>query len=398
MTRLVLLLVMVGLLAACSSQQEENDGRGLLVGLLMSIGGDTALESVEGVRSTYEGAYAGMPYTSEVVWTRPHRVIFKLEADGFTGQMGVDNGVAWSSFMAPVARLRGAARENMMEWRHHYEVFLVRPLLHMEGLEIARGPTNRTGGRVVRHVLLTFPDGKRYDLGIQVEEGKSTLVMVDGDTVLPDGRKGRFTMDLSGHEAFDGIVWPTTVHFRTYVGKTVIQAKTETVTSIQWNPPVTDDTFAMPEMTIHLGVKSVKEAPAVTGLRTIHTGSPKTLDQTVLSLQRLCFDHGFIPMGSAMVTFHTREIEVVYPAEVPDGPGPRLPKGITVVTRPAMKVAAVMCRGPYGTADVKALKALQEWLKEGEYEMVGAPRVVFLHDPNATVGEDQVAEVQIPVM
>ena len=79
------------------------------------------------------------------------------------------------------------------------------------------------------------------------------------------------------------------------------------------------------------------------------------------------------------------------------GPPPELPEGATMRELKSVRVASMTDRGPYGKADVEALTALVAWVKEQDHEIGGNIRTLYRHQPEMTLAEDMISEVQIPI-
>ena len=146
MTRCIALLVVVSLgvsgpaLAAGKQSRVSKAARAVLEKAVESMGGDAALAGVKGMRMHARGAFKAGPmesqYTAETIYVAPNRLVWKLDAPGFQGAAGLDGDTAWSQMMAPPARVKGAAKDAYLEWLVQQNIYLVRPLLHMDSVKI----------------------------------------------------------------------------------------------------------------------------------------------------------------------------------------------------------------------------------------------------------------------
>ena len=73
-----------------------------------------------------------------------------------------------------------------------------------------------------------------------------------------------------------------------------------------------------------------------------------------------------------------------------------LPEIVHVFTTTAEGVHQVQL--PLPLLDPVSPLFIQAWIEENGHEVVGPPRCVYFHNPEFTVQEDMVAEVQIPIM
>jgi effector-binding domain-containing protein len=405
MLRLSLTLSLVMSLAGAAAAQEEG-ARAVLEKVVADMGGDAALAGVRGMRTTYSGTYEGMPYRSEMLWVAPDHALLHVDAGpAFEGRMGLDGDVAWSAFGAPLARLRGAAKEALADWPVHMQLLLVRPVLRNRAVIVQSGPSVKSGRMTLEHVLLTYPGGKKFDLTVRIEDGVARLVHVAGDMLHMDGRRGTMRWDLLDHAKLGSIVLPTRVRTQTFVGDRRVEDMTERLVSVEWNPEVSDDAFARPPLPPLPTEPAVRDAPPLTGLVTIHHGPPAELRESIVRLYRVCQERGLMTMGGVAVTMlgmapgagEDAGMEVLLPVMIMGAPPKDLPEDVRLATREGGRVAVLPCRGPYGTADVAALETLEAWVKKQGRAKAGPPTILYHHDPSVTVPEDQQAEVRVPV-
>jgi effector-binding domain-containing protein len=405
----VLLVLVLTLTSAAHAEDPvplQVDGRPFLRGVVESMGGDAALAAIKGMRIAYKGTYGGMPYKSEIIWVAPARLVFKLDASVFTGSTGTDGDMAWTAFQCPPARAKGALARSMKEWRDHYEILLVRPLLHRKGLIIADGGMS-IHGVVTRKIHVTFPDGRKTVLSfMHDDDGKWYLAYAEGEATQMDGRRGSFRWHLSAPTSFGGVRMPTKFAVKTFVDGQLTEDMVEEIVSIEWNPKVTDATFAVPKLDVPLMKPVLKDVPEVRGLATMHAGSYDGTGKTIDMLSEIVKKRGLHQTGPVHLVFLNNpknvadvaelRTRIILPCSMHEAPAD-LPKGVTVHSRPAGKYASIFARGPYGKADVEALVALFAWMTKTAMTPAGPPAVLCSHDPKVIVAEDLLSEVLILV-
>jgi effector-binding domain-containing protein len=123
-------------------------------------------------------------------------------------------------------------------------------------------------------------------------------------------------------------------------------------------------------------------------------------------LKKLVTEKQLIATGGIIATYLVDPATVDDPADLRSeiampvflmGAPPELPEGVEIRQVPALHVAAMAVKGEYGTVEAAAIPKVAVWMAENGHGFAGAPRMVYLHDAESTVPEDQVSEVQIPV-
>ena len=413
MVRGIILVValsgLVSIAAGCRGDEDGagtgDDGRALIEKAIEAMGGDAALAKVRGGRFRSEGEFTmgamTSPYTSEMVWIRPDRIVWEMESGGVKGSMGLDGETAWSAFMAPAARVRGPAKEGILEWPLQWDTMLLRPLLHRDDVEIRSAGTEGDEERV--QVIV---GGKTWTLGFRTEGGATRMVSATGPVTQQDGRMGTLFGTYSEPKEFDGITLPSHMEMEIHVDGKVYHSMKETILEVEWNPEVTDETFRMPELSPVPEEASLKDAPAFTGLVVVHEGPYDTLSESFEKAFRLAGETGvmFLPQAtciylndpSAVADPKDLRTQVIVPLMVM-GEIPKAPEGSEIVEFEGIRVAGRMVRGPYGATEGEVIRGIMEWLPTQELGPGGPPRVVYFHDPSNTVPEDQLCEVQVPV-
>jgi effector-binding domain-containing protein len=397
---------------------EGNDPRAIAVieRAIEAMGGDAALAKVKGFQARYSGTYQmgemASPYTSEMTLLMPDRLLWSLSTPGFSAKCGVDGETTWSSFMAPPARCRGAMEQAIREWLAHYDLLLLRPLLHREDVKLTLAFTLEEEGKVGEEVTATFPDDFAYTLEFETpvgEDGKrglTRLVGIRGDMTHMDGRKGRFVSKLSGTKTFGEVTLPVKSEMETYVGERRLDRMTEELTSVEWNPLVEASAFAVPPLAMKLDEMTTKTVPAHSAIVIVHEGDHGKLGEGFARVMTIVGETGLMPMGPVTAVFlnDPAETELVdlrteirAPVMLMGPPPAALPEGAEIRSIPAVKVATVTVRAPYGTFEGPKIGALAAWAAEQGLAQAGPPQIAYHHQPEGTVPEDQVAEVQLPV-
>jgi effector-binding domain-containing protein len=371
-----------------------------------TMGGDAAVAAVKGMRMTARGRYGDQAYRTVMVWLAPDRLYWSLDTGMFKASMGLDRGTPWSAFLAPPARLAGGAKESVLNWRDHQDVLLIRPLLHRDDIEIEKGPSEKDGEKAREHILLTFANGMKLDLVFLLDGGRATLVFAEGDMIHMDGRRGTMKWTLRDHRKFGDVRMPTSFHMRTFVGEKQIEEMTEEVVSCEWNPEVPDDLFRMPKLELPLDRPNLVKAPAMRGIALIHEGPYEKLPESFRKMWDLVARLQLMPRGPMVVTYLVDPSSVEDPAELRSevfvplvlmGREPKLPEGFSMKDLPGAEVAHMVKKGPYGQVEAESIGRLAEWLEQHGHEMIGPPRVLYYHEPDGVVPEDQISEAQIPV-
>jgi effector-binding domain-containing protein len=389
----------------------------ILKKVIEDMGGDAALSKVKGMRwqskGTYKMGQVEMPFTAETTFVFPDSILWKLESSGFREVMGMRGGVAWSQMMAPPARAAGAAKKSMSEWPDHFKTMLVRPLLDLDGVKIsvpqppaAKEEPKAEGSRARPRVRVEFADGRKFDLVFGGRE-KLALAVFRGDTTLMDGRKGRLESKVSEPRKFGDVTLPSVSDARSLFDEKVEESFREEITSIEWNPKVSDDAFKMPDPGVQFMKPAVKKTEELQGIALVHKGAYDKMGETFYKLMEVCRKLELMQSGPTVTVYlndpnsvkDPSELmtRVIQPVMISGDPPKSLPEGASFEKLPAAEVVSVMARGTYGKADVEALHKAFAWAGANGYQFSGAPWTLYYHDPKLTVEEDLVSEAQVPV-
>jgi len=397
--------------AGCGGKPAEDTAEAVLARAVTSMGGDAALAKVVGVHLKYEGTYKQgemeSPFTSEIIFVWPNRALWTLESTGFKGAMGMDGETGWSAFMAPVARVAGPAKESLEEWPIHQDIMLVRPLLHRKDVTLRLGEVTEKDGVKVETVLVAFEGKGEFVLVLSTEKGRTFLTRMSGPQTLMDGRKGSMESTFTEPKAFGDVTMMTSITMKTWAGGKLEHTLKERIVDAKWNPEVTDETFAMPKLDMKLDTVAVKDLPAGLGLVVVHEGPYENIAESFGKAFALATETKTMFMPQATCIFLNNPAEVADPKDLrtevivalmPMGPPPtKAPEGSELRAIPAVKVAAMTVRGPYGIHEGESIGRIMAWLGQQNGRPAGPPRVLYMHNPAMTVPEDQVSEVQVPI-
>ena len=375
-----------------------------------AMGGDAALAKVRGMKVSSKGTFKSgafeSPYTAETIFMLPSRVVWKLDSPSFKGSIGVNGGNAWTQFMAPPARAAGAMKESLLEMPLQLQAWLVRPILELRRWPVTGGEPEKLDGKTVYRVQISLPRDRKYTMTFTGED-KPVLTAVEGDTFLWDGRKGRVLMKYSHPKVFGEVTLASSVQQDTLVEGKVEESMKEEIVSVDWNPRPARNAFNMPELGIELMKASVKEVEGSDAVSIVYAGPYDKMGEKIRALQNGVKGTACMPIGP-VVTIYLNDpnsvkdpselrTEIFLPVAVTGAPPDKLPEGMALKKLPGGTMASISARGEYGKADVTALQALFAWITKEGHAVAGPPRMVYYHDPEMTVKEDLVSEVQIPI-
>ncbi len=389
---------------------KEATAKKILERAIVSMGGDAALAKITSAKLSYQGVYIskGMksPFTSEMIFAQPDRLLWTLDAGMYKGAVGSAGGVSWTRFMAPVGRTKGPASESIAEWPNHQDMMLVRPLLHRDDVSLHLGDATDTDAGKEETVKVGFGGKQEFAATFLTKDGKTFLARIDGPQTHMDGRKGTMKFKLSVPKAFGEITLPTEYDSEAIVDGLLDHSMEEKLIAVEWNPKVPDTAFRMPKLTMEVGKVTEKKTESIYGLVVVHEGAHSRLGETFVRAFGLAAKAGlmFQPMATCVFMNDPATVddpadlrtEVIVPLMVM-GPPPKAPEGAEVRAIPALNVISMVVRGPYGLQEAEVVTKLTVWAGDNERKLSGRPRAVYFHNPSLVVDEDQVAEIQIPI-
>lgn len=150
------------------------------------------------------------------------------------------------------------------------------------------------------------------------------------------------------------------------------------------------------------GVEIIEEAPQVIAATMVHTNLSTIGDDIGAgfgALMGAMSTEGVMPSGPPLILYPTvideetdGDIEVCVP--VPDsftGSG-----GVYKRELEGGTMASTMHRGPYDQISA-AYRAVMGWISEHGHEVTGAPREIYLNDPQQVAPEELLTRVQFPI-
>ena len=222
-----------------------------------------------------------------------------------------------------------------------------------------------------------------------------------------DGRKGTMKVELSNPRKFGDVSFPAKIEAQVFIDGEIVETVKEEMTAIEWSPEVEDADFAMPESDVEFMVASEKATMQMQGVMLVHEGAYDGFGETIKSVYLASQSAGLMMMSPVNAVFlnspqdvaDPKELrtEIILPVVIMGPPPENLPDGAIIRPLPAETVASMTARGPYGKADVEAIGKTMAWIAENGYEVAGQVRCVYFHNPELTVAEDMVSEVQVPI-
>lgn len=404
---LVFVVVLAALLAACAPLSAVDP---VLDRAEQALGGKEVLAGIEAFRFRGHGTWSSptlsfpsLPYEIEIVFQLPDRYRWEVRpAMGESMSMGFDGQDAWGRWSAPPARYRGWMRDLVREGATELRARLVLPARLEEGSSFTLAAPEEDGDPPAYQVTYTPAAGGEWTLRFDADSGH--LVGMAHGYRFMDGEPMDGRMEWSVPKAFDGITFPSVTSYRGTRGELILEAIEETVESIEWNPEIPDGFFSCPETGIDAAAVATRTMEPMTVVTLQHVGPYEEIPESMDRLMDSLFAAGLMPMGGVHGTYHDDprsvppdklhtdlSVPVMIMGETPD-----LPESFTVQQWPETKVAYTYHLGePAGEGEAHA--RLWQWMAETGGVPSGPPRAIWFHDPEITVPEDQVTEVQVPV-
>jgi effector-binding domain-containing protein len=203
---------------------------------------------------------------------------------------------------------------------------------------------------------------------------------------------------------FDGIVLASRARFEGSREGELLEVVEETIEEIEWNPEIPPGFFSFRGPDLDLAMVGTKEIPPATVVTLRHTGTYQGIGETLARLEVGARQAGLAVAGRPWGTYHNipgqvPEEELVTDLSLPvlpAGEPPALPEGFRYETLPALTVAYAYHRGDH-REEGEAHGRVMAWLQQNRKIPAGPPRAVWYHDPETTLSEDLITEVQYPV-
>jgi effector-binding domain-containing protein len=376
-----------------------------------AMGGSEALAGVTGFRmrasGTWEGPALGMPpmpYESELVLQLPDKVYLEIRPEMAEPMiMAYDGQEAWGAWMAPPARYQGWLRDMTLELLAELKVLFIAPVRSTEPEALSLEDPRPEGEPPAHRVLYTPASGGTWTLWFDQASGR----LVRGEhpsRYFADSRPMEGRWQRSEPREFGGIVLASRARFEGSREGQLLEVVEETIEEIEWNPEIPPGFFSPREPGFDLVAVGTKEIPPAAVVTLRHTGSYQGIGETLARLEAGVGQAGLMAAGRPWGTYHNipgqvPEEELVTDLSLPVMPAgepPELPEGFRYETLPALEVAFAYHRGDH-RGEGEAHGRVMAWLHENRKIPAGPPRAVWFHEPETTVTEDLITEVQYPV-
>ena len=379
-----------------------------------ALGGCAKLADVGAVRIRSHGTWSmpsrGIPptsYQAETVFSRPDhfRLLWKFPEElGGDFSFGYDGQDAWGMFGALPARCKGWHREMVLQMAAELQLFLLAPARAEHGdaftLDAAATAENPP---LAKLLYRPFAADKTWSVWFAKDTGD--LVKLEHDSYQMDGQPILARITRSMPKDFAGLNYPSRAKFEALRDGIVVETAEETVDEIELNPELPADFFACPAWEVDAATIDTKDVAAETVVKCEHRGPYAGVGKSIDRMMDVVLTAGLIPVGAASGTYlndpsttppqDLRTELAVRVAKLKEG-DPALPSGYVFTTQPAMRVAYAYHRGDYA-GEAEAHQRLSQWMAKQGLQPAGPPRAVWFHDPEVTVTDDLVTEVQIPV-
>jgi len=365
-------------------------------------------EPPRAVRVTVEGTWSSpklgtppMPYSGEYTIDfeggRAHWTIQPPMMPAMV--MAYDGNTSWGAWMAPVARYAGwmdqMAGENATEGR----MMFAPASAGKESFTLVSAEPE--GDPPAWPLTYAPPSGGEWAVWI---DDAGLVVRVEHEYRFMDGEpmQGRWTR--SAPRTFGDRSVTTDVLFEGTRGDDVLERIEEKVTDVEWNPELSDESFAFPGPGIALDEIGVKTVPAADVVWLTHVGPYDAIGPAIDRLLDGVMQAGLMPMGPVCGTYlndpgtvaaDRLETRLSVPVMVTGEP-PALAEGLTFEQRPETRVAFAWHRGEFA-GEGEAHARLMAWVANEKKKPAGPPRSLWYHDPEITVAEDMITEVQVPL-
>jgi effector-binding domain-containing protein len=383
-----------------------------------ALGGHAKLASIEAVRIHSHGIWAmpargipPTPYKVDAAFRRPDRIHIKWEFPEDLGgafAFGFDGQDAWAVWGGPPARAQGWLREVVLHTVTEFQLFLVIPArtAHGDAFALEAAPAGEDNPSLVRVTYRPFAVGEPWN--VWFDRGAGSLVKLEHESYGMDGRPVHVRITRGGpmtHTGFDGLAYPPQAKFESIRGGQAVDAGEETVERIELNPELPDDFFACPAWTVDPATIATKDLPAQAVVKCDYRGPYDRISESIDRMMDAIMAAGLVPVGVASGAYldalnatpsEELRMEIAVRVAKVKEVEPDLPSAYVFTTQPATRVAYAYHRGNIARA-AEAHGRLREWMNSQRLEPAGPPRAVWFHDPEVTVVDDLITEVQIPV-
>lgn len=145
-----------------------------------------------------------------------------------------------------------------------------------------------------------------------------------------------------------------------------------------------------------------KEGPRQVAAVKFHTSVNQITNDISSGFEKLMIgltQAGVAPSGSPMILYHDvideqsdGDVEICVPVDS------AILDGVDVFSRELEGglVATTTHKGPYQEV-TPAYHSITQWISENGYEIVGAPREIYINDPTITAPEELLTQVEFPI-
>ena len=414
--RCATILLMTNLLMAtsCSPRVAAESIDAVLDRAEQALGGHAVLANVEAVRIRSHGTWEMQsreipptPFKAEVVFRRPDHVRIAWEFPEELGgdfAFGYDGTDAWGMWGAPPARCQGWLGEVVLQMAAELQLFLVAPARAVHGDAFALdAPAAPEIAPLTKVEYRPFAAGNPWS--VWFAKGTGDLVKLEHDSYQMGGEPILSRITRSLPREFAGLNYPSRAKFEAIRDGQVVETAEETVDALELNPELPADFFKCPKWEVDAATIDTKDVAAETVVKFEHRGPYGDVGKSLERAMDVIMDAGLVPIGAASGTYlddpnavapqDVRTVLAVRVAKMKERE-PVLPSGYVFATQPAMHVAYAYHRGDYA-GEGEAHGRLRAWMAEQKLQPAGPPRAIWYHDPETTVADDLVTEVQIPL-
>jgi DNA gyrase inhibitor GyrI len=375
-----------------------------------ALGGRSMLAGVEAIRIRSHGLWEmpsrqipPTPFEVELVFQRPDhvRLLWKFpEEMGGEFRFGHDGQDAWGQFGAPPARCQGWHRQVVLQLVAEPQLYLIAPARAEHGDAFALAAEDNG---LVHLVYRPLADSDTWHVWFDRDAGH--LVRLEHTSYQMDGQRALFRGVRSVPKDFAGLIYPSRSKFESMRDGKVIEAGEETIDSIELNPKLPDDFFSRPGWDVDATTIAVKDMAEETVVQFEHRGPFEDIGKSLAAAMDVILAAGLVPIGAASGAYLTdpkstapQDLRADLAVRVANlrAEAPSLPAGYSLTTLPARRVAYAYHRGSY-TGETEAHERLRTWMAQQGLLPAGPPRVIWFHDPEVTVEDDLVTEIQVPL-
>jgi DNA gyrase inhibitor GyrI len=371
-----------------------------------------ALEDVQTIRIHSHGildlpsrGISGVPFKAEVVFRRPDRIRLDWEfPEQFGGNFsfGFDGNDAWGIFGAPPARCQGWHRQMVLHMVGELQMYLVAPAREEYGGSFAIDPAASTGSRIQ---VVYRPFGAESPWNAVFNRETGDLVRLEHKSFQMDGEEIDGRIIRSAFKQFGVLRYASRAKFEALRDGNVVETAEETIDTFEVNPSLASEFFACPRWEVDTASIGTKEVPAQTVVTFVHRGPYCDIGKSLAPAMDVIFASDLVPNGAAWGTYlndpanvPTEDLRTELAVRVSKmkETDPDLPSGYEFATVPAKRVAYAYHRGDHAD-EGEAHERLRAWMTGEGLSPMGPPQAIWYHDPEVTLTEDLVTEVQIPV-